>query len=105
MDAGKLRLFIYTIIIAYVLLINLMGFAMMGVDKRKAVRKSWRVPEFNLFLVAALGGSIGALVGMFVFRHKTKHLSFMIGIPLILILQIAFIIWFFIRSPFELLIL
>ena len=105
MNAGELRIFIYTIIIAYFVLMNLIGFAMMGVDKQKASRHTWRVPEFNLFLVAALGGCIGTIAGMFFFRHKTKHPSFFIGLPLILIIQIAFVIWFILKSPFELLIL
>lgn len=57
-------------------------------DKRKAIKKAWRIPERTLFAVAILGGSLGSLLGMHLFRHKTKHLSFLLGIPCILILHI-----------------
>lgn len=77
-----------TILIAYVILINLIGFIMMGIDKRKSIRRSWRIPEKRLFLVALLFGSIGILIGMYVFHHKTRHLSFAIGIPAILVVQL-----------------
>lgn len=73
----------------YLLLINLFGFLSMGVDKRRAIKNQWRIRERTLFLIAALGGSIGSLVGMWVFRHKTKHKSFVIGIPCIIFAQIA----------------
>lgn len=73
----------------YLLLINLAGFASMGIDKKRAVRREWRIPEKTLFGIAILGGSIGSILGMEVFRHKTKHLSFRIGMPAILILQAA----------------
>ena len=63
------------------MLINLIGFAAMALDKRRAIRHKWRIPERTLFLIALLFGSIGVLTGMYVFRHKTKHLSFSIGIP------------------------
>jgi len=68
----------------------------MGVDKIKAKRRKWRIPEATLFLVALIGGSIGSIVGMYIFRHKTKHMSFVIGMPLILVLQmiIAAILYF-----------
>ena len=58
-------------------------------DKRKAQKKLWRIPEATLLTVAAIGGSIGSLLGMYTFRHKTKHLKFTLGIPAILILQLA----------------
>ena len=67
---------------------NILGFALMGIDKRRAVRHEWRIPEKTFFLVSILAGSVGTLAGMYVFRHKTRHLSFVIGIPLILCLQI-----------------
>lgn len=73
----------------YLLLINLFGFLSMGVDKRRAIKNQWRIRERTLFLIAAMGGSIGSLLGMQVFRHKTKHKSFVIGIPCIIIAQIV----------------
>ena len=79
----------------YLLLINAAAFVLMLVDKRKARKNRWRIPERTLILSAALGGSIGALLGMYTFRHKTKHLKFTLGIPAILIAQIALAIWIF----------
>ncbi|MCU6733612.1 DUF1294 domain-containing protein [Diplocloster agilis] len=76
-------------ILAYLLLINLVGFALMGIDKSKAIRHKWRIPEKMLFLSAILGGSVGARIGMSVFRHKTKHKSFTIGIPVIFLVELA----------------
>lgn len=67
---------------------NLAAFALMGVDKAKARRGRWRVPEKTLFLSALLGGSVGAVLGMSLFRHKTQHRSFRLGMPLILCLQV-----------------
>lgn len=76
----------------YIILINLIAFVVFGIDKRKARKGQWRVPESTLFILALIGGSIGALLGMLVFRHKTKHRKFTIGIPLILALQIALLV-------------
>ncbi len=73
----------------YLIAVNVLGFALMGIDKAKARRGAWRIPEKALFLTALLGGSVGAYLGMFAFRHKTKHLSFVLGLPLILLLQLA----------------
>ena len=70
-------------------MINAVAFLLMGFDKRRARKGAWRIPEKTLFGSALLGGSIGAIAGMQVFRHKTKHLSFQIGMPAILILQIV----------------
>ena len=69
-------------------LINLVGFVVVAADKYKARRKQWRIPEATIFLIAAIGGSIGVYSGMLIFRHKTRHWSFMAGIPLIFIIQI-----------------
>ena len=74
--------------LVYLFLINAAGFMIMLADKRKARKKLWRIPEATLLLVAVLGGSIGSLLGMYMFRHKTKHLKFTVGIPVILVLQI-----------------
>ena len=83
--------------LGYLLLINAIGFLLMLVDKRKARKNLWRIPEATLFLSAALGGSIGALAGMYTFRHKTKHLKFVLGIPAILITQIGVLAWLIFR--------
>ena len=79
-------------IIIYLSLINLLGFLAMAADKRRAVRKKWRVPEKTLFLLAAVGGSIGTWAGMYVFRHKTKHWYFVVGMPLILVIQVVLLL-------------
>ena len=77
----------------YLLLINATAFLLMLIDKQKARRNRWRVPERTLLGAAILGGSIGALMGMYMFRHKTRHLKFTLGVPAILIAQIALAIW------------
>ena len=76
------------ILICYLILINIIAFFLMGMDKRKARTGAWRIPEKTLFLSAILGGSIGAIAGMQLFRHKTRHQSFVVGMPVILIVQI-----------------
>ncbi len=77
----------------YVCLINIITFLVYGLDKWKAKRDGWRIPEKTLILLALIGGSVGAFVGMQVFRHKTKHMKFVVGVPFIFVLQIA-LIWF-----------
>ncbi|MBS6397391.1 MAG: DUF1294 domain-containing protein [Clostridiales bacterium] len=77
----------------YLILMNLLGFALMGIDKYKAKRHLWRIPEKTLFLTSLLGGSIGTLTGMYFFRHKTRHWSFVAGMPLILILHTALAVY------------
>ena len=74
-----------------------MTFTVYGVDKAKARRGAWRVPEKTLFLLPLLGGSVGALLGMLVFRHKTKHWYFVWGLPLILLAQIALAVWVYFK--------
>ena len=81
----------------YLLLINAVAFLLMLVDKIKAKKNRWRIRERTLFGSALLGGSIGALLGMYTFRHKTKHLSFTLGMPAILIAQVALAIWIFLK--------
>ena len=76
-------------LILYFLTINALGFLLMLVDKHKARKNRWRIPEATLMGVAALGGSIGSLIGMYTVRHKTKHPKFTGGIPLILIVQLT----------------
>ena len=75
------------LLLYYLLIINAAGFLLMLVDKWKAKKNRWRVRESTLLLVAALGGSVGCLIGMYLFRHKTRHLKFTLGIPLILAAQ------------------
>lgn len=80
-------------LLVYLLLINALGFVLMLADKYKAKKNLWRIPEATLVGVAAIGGSLGCLWGMYAARHKTKHLKFTLGIPVILAIQIiAFII-------------
>lgn len=81
----------------YLLLINAAAFLLMLVDKLKAKKNRWRIPERTLFGSALLGGSVGAILGMYTFRHKTKHLSFSLGMPAILIAQVALAIWIFLK--------
>lgn len=76
----------------YLLIINALGFALMLVDKFKAKENLWRIPERTLIGVALIGGSVGCLWGMYAARHKTKHLKFTIGIPVILAMQIMILI-------------
>lgn len=78
-----------TLIIAYFIITNVIGFALMGIDKRKAKKGSFRIPEATLFSIAIIGGSIGSILGMFLFRHKTKHWYFVIGLPVIFGLQLG----------------
>ena len=75
------------LVLYYLLIINAAGFLLMLVDKWKAKKNRWRIRESTLLIVAALGGSIGSLAGMYLFRHKTQHLKFTLGIPLILAAQ------------------
>ena len=77
------------ILFIYLAVINIIGFALMGIDKKRAIRGAWRISESSLFLTAVLGGSIGCILGMQIFRHKTKHWYFKYGMPAILILQVA----------------
>ena len=79
---------LYRILLVYLLLVNAAGFLLMLVDKVKAKRNLWRIPEATLITIAAIGGSIGSIAGMNLFRHKTKHAKFYIGLPVILTVQI-----------------
>ena len=76
-------------LIYYLILINAIALILMLADKHKAKKNLWRIPEATLMGAAVLGGSVGALLGMYLFRHKTKHLKFALGIPVILAIQIA----------------
>lgn len=83
-----------TILIIYLVVINIVGLILMGADKKKAKVGAWRIPEKVFFIVSIIGGSLGTWAGMYIFRHKTKHWYFVIFIPLILALQIAAYIYF-----------
>ncbi len=79
------------IIIIYAVIINIIGIFSMLIDKRRAIKNKWRIPEKTLFLIAVIGGSVGSIAGMRLFRHKTKHWYFAYGMPAILIVQIVII--------------
>ena len=80
------------LLVGYVIIMNLIGFFLMGIDKRKAIKRAFRIPESTLFIVALIGGSLGSLLGMYVFHHKTRHWYFVYGMPAILILHIVAIV-------------
>ena len=90
----------YIILFGYLAIMNIIGFAIMGIDKKKAEKKKWRIRESTLFLVSFIGGSIGTLLGMYSFRHKTKHIYFVIGMPLILILHIGVMVFLYTQGFF-----
>jgi len=80
----------------YLLIVNLVTWVLYGVDKRKAIKGAWRIPEKTLILSAVIGGSVGALAGMMMFRHKTRKAKFMIGVPVIFVVQcivLAFVVY------------
>ncbi len=85
------------IIIGYLVIMNIAGFAVMGADKSKAKKGAWRIPEKTLFIVSAVGGSIGTLAGMYAFRHKTKHWYFVVGMPAILIVHVALAVFLIVK--------
>ena len=80
-------------LLIYLLFINLLGFLIMYIDKRRAKKDRWRISEHTLFLFAWFGGGIGTILGMYKFRHKTLKKKFTIGMPVILILELAFLIY------------
>ena len=84
----------HQVLTAYLVLVNAAALALMLADKKKARRGAWRIPEATLLGIAVFGGSIGAIIGMYLFRHKTRHLKFSLGLPLILAVQIVFLLCF-----------
>lgn len=78
------------ILYIYLIFVNLISFVLYGIDKWKAVKGKWRIPEVQLLLLALLGGSLGACAGMYLFRHKTQHLKFKYGVPATLALHLFF---------------
>lgn len=91
---------VITLLSVYFIALNLIGFALMGIDKYKAKKRAFRIPEATLFIVAIIGGSIGSIIGMYAFRHKTRHWYFVYGMPFILVIQIILII-VFLNAPFQ----
>lgn len=85
-------------ILIYLLAINVLAFFLYGIDKWKAKRSKWRIPEITLLSIAVIGGSIGAWLGMKVWRHKTMHKKFKYGIPLILMIQIALVLMLIVKK-------
>ncbi len=83
------------ILIIYLLIINIIGFSVMGIDKKRAIRGAWRISEASLFLTALLGGALGCTLGMQQFRHKTKHWYFRYGMPAITLVQFILLLLFF----------
>ena len=94
---------VYLLILSYLILMNLIGFALMGIDKHKAIKGAFRIPEATLFVVAIIGGSIGSILGMYTFRHKTRHKKFVYGMPAVLLVQLL-IIYLFLKAPVEFLV-
>lgn len=90
------------ILLIYLLIINVLSFICFGIDKSRARRSRWRISEGSLFSLAIFGGSLGALLGMYVFRHKTQKLKFKVGMPLILFIQLAVLAVILIFKPFDL---
>ena len=87
---------VHYLLIIYAM-INVISFSLYGIDKRRAKKNRWRIREATLMTVAALGGSVGSLLGMYTVRHKTKHLKFVLGIPVILVVQILVAAYFISR--------
>lgn len=81
------------ILLFYLIIINIIGLALFGLDKWRAKSGGWRVRERDLFLVAIVGGSLGGLLGMYLFRHKTQHMIFKLGFPLIILLQLGLLVY------------
>ena len=76
-------------IVLYLAIVNLAGLIVMGIDKLRARKRVWRIPESTLFVIALIGGSLGTTIGMHLFHHKTRHWYFLFGMPAILVIQIA----------------
>lgn len=84
---------VWEVMAIYLIIINIIGLVLMGIDKSRAKRRAFRIPEATLFSVAIFGGSVGSILGMYLFRHKTRHLKFTIGMPIILLIQIVLVLF------------
>lgn len=82
-----------TSIILGLLFINFIGFLLMGIDKQRAIKHKYRIPELSLWFVAIIGGAVGSFVGMNVFRHKTKHILFVVGMPALIIIHLGIVVY------------
>ena len=91
---------VITLLVAYFTSVNLIGLFLMGLDKYRAKKHLWRIPESTLFIIAIIGGSIGSIIGMHLFRHKTRHWYFVYGLPAILVLQ-AVLFFAILNSPIQ----
>lgn len=89
----------------YLAIVNIIGFIVMGIDKKRARKKAWRIPEATLFLIAIIGGTIGSIIGMYTFHHKTRRWYFVYGMPAILLLHIVIIVYLIFFSPLQIKIL
>ncbi len=85
----------YYLLLIYFILVNTFSFLLMGIDKYKARKNKWRIKESTLFLSSVIGGSLGSLLGMFFFHHKTKHKKFVLGMPCILLVHICLLLYWF----------
>lgn len=81
----------------YLVIVNIIGFLAMGLDKAKAKRQAWRIPEKTLFGLALIGGCLGTCAGMYVFRHKTKHWYFKYGMPAILVIEAVLLVVYLVK--------
>lgn len=93
-DSHSISNNINILLVLYLLVMNITGIAVMAIDKSKARHHAWRIPEKTLFLVSLLGGSLGTWAGMYIFRHKTRHWYFVVGMPAIFFIQIAALVYF-----------
>lgn len=91
-------------IILYLITVNIVSLTVMGIDKKRAQKHAWRIPESTLFILAIIGGSIGSIAGMYSFHHKTRKWYFVYGMPAILILQLLLVL-LLVLSPIEFLVL
>lgn len=91
---------VITILLIYFAAMNIIGLCLMGLDKYKAKKHLWRIPESTLFIIAIIGGSIGSIIGMYAFRHKTRQWYFVYGLPFILFVQII-IFFAILYSPIQ----
>jgi len=94
-----MNLFLSKVFLAYYIIINLIGFVMMGIDKKRAIRGAWRISEASLFLTAFLGGALGCTLGMRHFRHKTKHWYFKYGMPAIFLGESVLVLYLLAKIP------
>lgn len=91
----------FDLILLYIVIVNLISLVTMAVDKRKAQKRAFRIPEATLFVLAIIGGSLGSIIGMHLFHHKTRHWYFLYGMPVILALQVILVLAV-VFSPIEL---